>query len=104
MHAAVVIPVLIMIGLGAISGFVWHWKLKRYWLASAAAALTAGAVWTIGCALFLQFTAPSEGFTGMADAPYAAAALAVTSLVALPPALLSGLVVRGRYGQRQTSH
>ncbi len=104
MPSSFVIPFSIVITLGILSGIVWHAKVNRYWIASASAALTAGAVWTIGCGLFLQFVAPAERFTGVADAPYAGAAFAVTSLVALAPALAVGLVTRRLSRPRQNTH
>jgi len=89
-----VIPMTIMVTLGAVSGGVWHRAWKRYWLASFAAAVTAGLAWVVGGCAYLYLAAPEEGFYSMKDVPYAAAAFAAAVLVALVPALLIGLLMR----------
>ena len=88
--AHTLIPVLIVLSLSVISSWYYHARNKRYWLATLAAAGTAGTIWVFGTLIFLQDTAPPEGWQGRSDLFYALRAFVVTSLVAFMPAMLVG--------------
>jgi len=96
--AHTLIPISIVVGLGAVSALAYHLRYIRYWPATFLVALTAGVIWMFGTLVFLKIAAPSEAWQGWRDLPYALGAFVVTSLVALLPAMLVGCAVRRARG------
>jgi len=98
--AHTLVPIAIVVGLGAVSALPYHLRCTRYWPATFLAALTAGVIWAFGTLVFLQIAAPSEGWRGWSDVPDALEAFVVTSLVALLPAMLVGYICRNARSTR----
>lgn len=82
-------PVIIIFGLGASAGFAFHLRIRRFWLASFAAAAAASTVWVGGGSLLMWLVAPNE--LG-AVLPWKLAEIFLTTLAG---AIAAGWIVRG---------
>jgi len=79
---------LIVLALGLGIGVLFHITCRRFWIASAVAALGATAIWAGGCYLLFALTAPTE-----LGRPELIPVL-LTAVTALAGALVAGGVVR----------
>lgn len=81
-----IIPLMIVLVLGGISGYLLHRRTPHWWRASLIAAAIATVVWLLGIYLFLWIAAPSE------LGPPLLGIVAQTYVLALVPAYFSGFL------------
>jgi hypothetical protein len=90
MPMQIVPPIVILIGLGVGAGVIFHLRWSRFWLASLAAAISAGIVWVAGGSLLFWLVAPNELGPPL---PGQVAEILLTTLAA---AVVAGWVMRGQ--------
>jgi hypothetical protein len=83
-----VLPLTIIVALGALAGLFCHRKSSRFWAASSVAAAIATGLWVLGVYLVLWLSAPNE------LGPPLLGPILLTFVMALVPAALVGWLVR----------